>query len=69
MIDASNRGGIILSEVTRECDQLRITAFPAPFVPEPLSVQAFYRCHELYPKLRTTPMLCKEWGIIDYTTY
>uniref|UniRef100_A0A915AAK5 Uncharacterized protein n=1 Tax=Parascaris univalens TaxID=6257 RepID=A0A915AAK5_PARUN len=69
MIDANDRGGIILSEVTRECDQIKITSFPPPFVPEPLSVQAFYRCHELYPKLRSAPELCKEWGIINYTSY
>lgn len=47
MIDANDRGGIILSEVTRECDQIRITSFPPPFVPEPLSVQAFYRLNFL----------------------
>ncbi|VDK45719.1 unnamed protein product [Anisakis simplex] len=66
MIDTNERGGIILSEVTRDCDRIRMTAFPRPFIPEKLSTQAFQRCYRLYPKLRSQPRLYKEWGIIDY---
>lgn len=40
MIDIMNDGSAIMSEITHECNIIRITEFPPPFVPQTLRQQA-----------------------------
>ncbi|EJD74328.1 hypothetical protein LOAG_18342 [Loa loa] len=66
MIDVMNDGSAIMSELTQECNIIRITEFPPPFIPQTLRQQALNRCIDLFPKLCSSETLRLECGIADY---
>ncbi|CAG9529798.1 unnamed protein product [Cercopithifilaria johnstoni] len=66
MIDIVNDGSAVMSELTHDCNIIRITEFPSPFVPQTLRRQALNKCIDLYQKLCSSEMLRLECGIADY---
>ncbi|MCP9263954.1 hypothetical protein DINM_007311 [Dirofilaria immitis] len=66
LLDIMNDGSAVMSELTHECNIIRITEFPSPFIPQTLRRQALNKCIDLYSKLRSSEMLRLECGIADY---